>query len=174
MVVGTGLPETGSGIVFGTSTSLPFTLTLILSTGGGAGLVSSCSGGGHRSRSSLRTRRQFHLSCGSGALAGAALFVGRAPGDEFILELADEALHRPGAGFAKGADRAPAGDVVGNPDQVIGVALAGLPRASAGAGPWPSRASLRGRACIGRSFRARRTPRCSPAPRRCPPNRPAR
>jgi hypothetical protein len=37
MVVGNGLPVTGSGIVFGASTSLPFTLTLILSIGGVAG-----------------------------------------------------------------------------------------------------------------------------------------
>ena len=40
MVVGTGLPLIGSGIVFGTSTSLPSTFTLIFSTGGGAGLGS--------------------------------------------------------------------------------------------------------------------------------------
>jgi hypothetical protein len=38
--VGIGLPEIGSGVVFGTTISLPSTLTLIVSTGGGAGLVS--------------------------------------------------------------------------------------------------------------------------------------
>src|SRR5437016_2299758 len=34
MVVGRGLLESGSGVVFGTSTSFPSTLTLILSTAG--------------------------------------------------------------------------------------------------------------------------------------------
>jgi hypothetical protein len=40
MVVGTGLPETGSGIVFGTSISRPSTFTLIFSIAGAAGLFS--------------------------------------------------------------------------------------------------------------------------------------
>jgi hypothetical protein len=35
MVVGTGLPVIGSGIVLGTSTSRPSTFTLNVSTGGG-------------------------------------------------------------------------------------------------------------------------------------------
>src|SRR6266581_4322088 len=40
MVVGSGLLESGSGVVFGTSISRSFTLTLILSGAGGAGLLS--------------------------------------------------------------------------------------------------------------------------------------
>src|ERR1035438_7452535 len=50
MVVGNGLPVTGSGIVFGASTSLPFTLTLILSIGGVAGFGTSVAAPRHRLR----------------------------------------------------------------------------------------------------------------------------
>ena len=45
------------------------------------------------------------------------------------LNFADETLHRPGAGFAERANRAAAGNVVGDLDQVIRVARRGLRRA---------------------------------------------
>ncbi|MGO9200976.1 MAG: hypothetical protein ACLQM8_10625 [Limisphaerales bacterium] len=41
IVVASGLPEMGSGIVLGTSTSIPSTFTRIFSTGGCTGLGSA-------------------------------------------------------------------------------------------------------------------------------------
>jgi hypothetical protein len=40
MVVGTGLPVIGSGVDFGTASSLPSTFTVIVSVGAAAGLFS--------------------------------------------------------------------------------------------------------------------------------------
>ncbi len=54
------------------------------------------------------------------------LFIRFTPGYELILKLTDETLHRPGAGFAEGADRASARNVVGNFNQVISILLAAL------------------------------------------------
>src|SRR5689334_5096683 len=45
-------------------------------------------------------------------------------GDKVVLELADEALHRPGAGFAEGADGPATGNVVRDLHQIIRVPLA--------------------------------------------------
>src|SRR5438093_4956683 len=50
----------------------------------------------------------------------------RAPGNKFVLKFRHEALHRPGARFAEGADGPPAGDIVRDAEQIIRVALAAL------------------------------------------------
>src|SRR6516162_5271209 len=56
----------------------------------------------------------------------AAGLIGGAFGDEFVFELREKALHRPGTGFAERADGAAAGDVVGDLAEVIGVARAAV------------------------------------------------
>jgi hypothetical protein len=71
---------------------------------------------------------QFFVSAGP-AFLRAARFIGGAFGDKFILELRHETLHRPGTGLAEGANRAAAGNVVGDLDQIIRVAARGLRRA---------------------------------------------
>ena len=53
-------------------------------------------------------------------------FIGGAFGNEFVLELCDKTLHRPGTGFAERANRASAGNVVGDLHEVIGVRRAAL------------------------------------------------
>src|SRR5687768_5176004 len=74
---------------------------------------------------SLWTRRDFHLIRWPGTPA--TRFVGCAFRDEFVLELPDKTLHRPGAGFAEGANGSPAGNVVRDAKQVVRVALAAFP-----------------------------------------------
>ena len=106
-------------------------LHLDLVDGGGAGLGSVVAAVDIFKLSGLWAGRQFHFRDRSSALLGPAFLVRRAPGDEFILELGHEALHRPRTGLAKGADRASARDVVGNLDQVIGVNLAAFPMGEA-------------------------------------------
>src|SRR5450756_407253 len=74
----------------------------------------------------LRTRRDFHSVRRASAFGffRATLFVRRALGNEFVFELRHETLHGPRAGFAERADRAAAGNVVGDLHEIIGVALA--------------------------------------------------
>ena len=97
---------------------------------------------------------QFARACIPAALAAATGFC--CARDKFILELRDETLHRPGAGFAEGADRAAAGNVVGDLFEIIASARAPSPCEQAMQRSCSSKANLRGRACIGRSFRARK------------------
>ena len=54
----------------------------------------------------------------------ATLFIGSAFGNEFIFELRDKTLHRPRAGFAEGANRLTARNIVGDLHEIIRVALA--------------------------------------------------
>src|SRR5881394_2775378 len=134
MVVGAGLPVIGSGIVFGTAIDLPSTTTVTVSGAagaaggaGGAGLAEAVSavdmmkvsrlrvssGGGGRSGGRGG-------GVGGGLGSGGVRGFGRGPlGDELVLELADETLHRPGAGFAEGADGASARNVIRDLEQVI-------------------------------------------------------
>src|SRR5260370_5507862 len=60
------------------------------------------------------------------SLNGPALFIGRASRHKLIFELGNEALHRPGTGFAEGANGAPPRDVVGDLDEVICIGLSSL------------------------------------------------
>src|SRR5207245_163107 len=76
--------------------------------------------------SCLRIHRDFQFAGCPNATAWAPGFVRRALRDEFVFELAHEALHRPGAGFAKGANGPAAGDIVGDLDEVIGILPATL------------------------------------------------
>src|SRR5258706_9250727 len=110
MVVGSALPEPGSDIVLGISISAPSTFTLIFSIGV-AGFNSMVV-----PRDILHACRHLHfLSDPSGvSFFREPLFVRRPLGDKLVLELAHETLHRPAAPFAKGANRAPAGNVAGN------------------------------------------------------------
>src|SRR5216683_1035541 len=54
------------------------------------------------------------------------LFIRRALGYKLIFKLTHKALHRPGAGFAKGANGPATGDVVGDTDQIVRIGLAAL------------------------------------------------
>src|SRR6516225_4998845 len=98
IVVGTGLPDNGSAIVFGTSTSLPSTFTFTFSAGGGAGLDSIVVpfdielGDRHWLGYWLASRL---------GLLRPTCFIGRAFGDEFFFKLPDKTLHRPRTRFAK-------------------------------------------------------------------------
>src|SRR6476469_8390319 len=100
------LPEMGSGMLFGTSISLPSTFSRNFSTAGGAGVVCAPGfiliffSGGYLSRLC-----QFGFLC-PGSLGN------RPFGNEFIFELADKALHRPGTSFAKSTNRSTTGDIV--------------------------------------------------------------
>src|SRR4030088_1190729 len=112
MVVGSGLPESGSGMVFGASMSRPSTFTLILSTGEGAGLVSVAIVADilksmERCRLSRRAARPlpFHLQNGIGGRSGPLSLIRCSLRHKFIPELPHKTLHRPGAGLAKGANR---------------------------------------------------------------------
>ena len=67
---------------------------------------------------------QSFLFSRRGNFLRATFFIGGAFGDEFVFELRQETLHRPGAGFAERADRAAAGNVVGDLHEVIRVLLA--------------------------------------------------
>src|SRR5262245_58672641 len=74
-------------------------------------------------------------------------FICVAPGDEFVLELADETLHRPRTGFAERANRPAARNVVGDFHEIIGVSLAALTMRQAVKGfGHPERAFAAGRA----------------------------
>src|SRR5262245_18238746 len=136
MVVGTGLPVIGSGIVLGTAMALPSTTTLTVSgAGGAAGFVEAVSAVGMVKLSRLRVSssggwrgcRRWGGGGRGGRLGGGGGGFGRgAFGDELVLELADEALHRPGAGFAEGADGAAARNIIRDLDQVIRILGAAL------------------------------------------------
>src|SRR3954470_6183382 len=100
MVVGTGLPVIASGMLLGTAISLPSTLTLMVSTAGGAGLFSVVTS--LDIKLMVRAGGDFQVGRRTGALrlGGATLFVRFALGHKFILELGHETLHRPRTGFA--------------------------------------------------------------------------
>ena len=58
--------------------------------------------------------------------AGSSCFVSGSPGLKFVAELANETLHRPGAGFTEGADRAATRDVIRDANEVFGILRAAL------------------------------------------------
>ena len=120
--------RTGSGVVFGTSTSRPSTLTLIFSTGGGAGLGSVVAAVDMLvQRCGLACNWSSTLAHGvfqAAAFGASSSATPRATNSS--LNFADETLHRPGAGFAERANRPAAGNVVGDPHQVIGILLSAL------------------------------------------------
>src|SRR5437667_1156565 len=74
-----------------------------------------------------RVRRDLHFTRWSRARIHPVFgFVRRAPGLELVFELVHEAEHRPGAGFAEGADGS-ALDVLRDVNQAIGVLPAAVP-----------------------------------------------
>ena len=68
----------------------------------------------------MRGGQLFGFS-GRGDFLRAARFIGGTFGDKFVFELRHKTLHRPGTGFAERADRAAAGNVVGNLHEIIRV-----------------------------------------------------
>src|ERR1035437_5949375 len=74
----------------------------------------------------FQTRGQFYRRACVEAIRflRTARFIGGAFGNKFVFELRYETLHRPGAGFAERANRAAAGNVVGDLHEVIRVLLA--------------------------------------------------
>src|SRR5256885_1422014 len=75
----------------------------------------------------MRTRRDFHFRSRSSANhCWPFRFRRRALSHKLVLKLAHETLHRPRAGFTKGADRSSAWNIVGNTQQVIRIFLPSL------------------------------------------------
>src|ERR1700685_4665418 len=62
---------------------------------------------------------QMFMFSGRGNLLRVTRFIRRAFRYKFIFELRDETLHRPRAGFAERANRAAAGNVVGDLHEII-------------------------------------------------------
>src|SRR4051812_42212427 len=71
----------------------------------------------------LRARSNLHVRSGRRALLCfiASLLIGSAAGDKLILELADETLDGPRAGFTEGADSTAPRNIVRDAHQVIGI-----------------------------------------------------
>src|SRR5204863_4920436 len=78
------------------------------------------------STSCLRCRREFRFYGRVRAFDSATPFIRRAPRNKLVFELVHKAQHRPGAGFAEGAD-GPSLDVLCDMDQIIRVLLAPEP-----------------------------------------------
>jgi len=102
--------------------------------------------------------RGFQLFCfnGRGNFLRATRFIGGALRNKFIFEFRDKTLHRPGTSLAECADGAATGNVVGNLHEIIGIARAAFAVREAMQCLGSSTANLRDRACIGRSFHARK------------------
>src|SRR5437016_6339184 len=134
MVVGTGLPDIGSGIALSTSTSRPSTFTLIFSIGGIAGLVESTD----ICESSISPIDPSEYSICyelTASLIPSFLSAGHAFTDflilrsflhKLVLELRPKTLPRPRGVLAEAEDRPASGIIVSDFDEVIRVVLPAL------------------------------------------------